>query len=390
MILCNFACLDPMLTMSHCGVCGNACAGGQVCEDGICSAPTTSWETFGSNMQHTGENAAEMAKPPGTLAWTLALGSTLSPVVVAGGRFYVSGAAPGGHPTLWARNVSDGSPVWSYDFGSVFSAGHPTVSGGRVYAAHCNAGTTKLWVFDAVNGVPAWTAPMSAQWEYYWAPVVADGRVYSNGGSYGGLYGFDGVSGSQLFFNNTLEQYDEWSPAFGNGAIYSFVAGKLRSHDPVAGVVAWTTTVTWNWAGWTMRTAAVVGPNLIYVIAPPNLYAVDPATHVVAWTANGTHVGTPAVSGGLVYAVSGGNLIVRDAATGVLSWVFVGDAALKYPPVIAGGYVYVSSDNNVYAVEIATHLQAWTAPAGGFMSIANGRLFLSRTNGTLRAYKLSP
>ena len=60
-------------------------------------------------------------------------------------------------------------------------------------------------------------------------------RLYFDGGTYGGLYGLSTLDGAQLFFNNQLEQYDQWSPLSFGGKVYTFIAGKLRAHDPVTG-----------------------------------------------------------------------------------------------------------------------------------------------------------
>jgi hypothetical protein len=291
---------------------------------------------------------------------------------------------------LLALSVSDGSVLWSYNFGSVFGVGHPSAVGGKVFVQNCNhTPGTKLWIFDAASGNPLLSAPFGAQWENYWSPLVVGNNVYINGGYYGGLYGFDATSGAQLFFSNSLEQYDEWSPAYFKGSVYSFVAGNLRAHDPMAGTVAWTASTTWNWAGWSMHTAPVFGDTFGYVISPPNLYGIDPSKQSIAWTANGTYSGMAAVANGAVYAISGGSLLVRDAATGALLWTFAGDGDLKYTPVLAAGYVYVASGANTYAVDTTTHAQAWKGPGGGFLAIASGRLLVAKTDGTLVAYLLS-
>jgi hypothetical protein len=67
----------------------------------------------------------------------------------------------------------------------------------------------------------------------------------------------------------------------------------------------------------------------------------------------------------------------------------VGDQNLSYPPAVANGYVYVSSKSNVYAVNIASHVQAWTAPAGGWVTVAAGRVLVAGPDGVLRGFVLS-
>jgi outer membrane protein assembly factor BamB len=383
---CSGVCVNTAISPTSCGGCNIACAAGQVCNGGVCSAPTGAWSMLGNDAQHSGWNAQETGKPPLFPAFTVALGpGALSPPAVSQGRVIVSN-----HSSVQALNVSDGSPLWSYPLGG-FSVGFPTAVGDKVYVQSCNQTPgTYLWIIDAATGTPSIAAPFSAQWEHYWPPLVVNDTVYIDGGYYGGLDAFNGQSGAPVFSSNALEQYDEWSPAYFNGSVYTFVEGSLRAHDPLTGNVQWTTSVPWNWAGWSMDTAPVFGSAYAYVISPPDLYAVNPATHAVAWTASGAYHGVPATANGAVYALTGGSLIVRDAATGALLWSFVGDANLTYPPVIAAGFVYVASDNNVYAVDITSHAQVWTAPSGGWLAVASGRLLVSRQDGTLAGYLLSP
>jgi large repetitive protein len=346
------------------------------------------WETVGSDVRHSGYNAAETGVPPLTFAWNSAHGSAaLKPVAYEGGMVFVTGTT-----TLYAVNASTGITQWSKNFGSVFSVGQPSVFNGAVYVGQCNHSPgTFLWSFNAATGAQRWTAPVGAQWENYWAPIVVGNSVYMNGGYYGGLYGFNTGSGAELFFNNQLEQYDEWSPAYDNNTLYSFVSGKLRFHNPATGAIQQTVSVTWNWAGWSMRTCPVVGAGRVYVIAPPVLYAINPSTLLVDWQTSGFNfTGMPAVAGTSVYAITGGTLHSRNAATGAFQWSFAGDTQLNKPPVVAAGHVFVSSDANVYAVRVSDGVQAWTTAVGGWLTVASGKLFIARINGVLTAYTLTP
>jgi outer membrane protein assembly factor BamB len=379
--------------MAHCGVCGAPCAGGQICDAGACTAPTSNWQMFGATAAHTGHNATDVGVPPLSPAWSVDLAnSELWPAVVEDGRVFVTwNVSFSAEAPIVALNLSDGSLVWSHNFGAVSRVGQPSVVGGKVYVENGKpiSGQAKLWAIDSATGVPSWSSNIAAQWEQYWAPTIAPtGNIYVNGGSGGGLYGFD-AAGSSLFFSNTLEQYDEWSPALDGGTVYTFVEGNLRAHDALTGAVSWTVTVDWNWAGWSMRTAPVIGAGKAFVIAPPDLHAVDLVTHTLAWTANGTYAGTPALAGGVVYGLSGGNLLARDAATGSLLWAFDAGSDLTYPPVVAAGHVYVASATHVHAVDIATHAEAWSAPVGGRLSIASSYLLVARADGVLRAFRMT-
>lgn len=389
---CSGKCVDTDISAANCGACGTACAAGKVCTKGACETPLGSWPTFAGNVAHTGANSLETGKPPLSLAWsydTVQPGQSATavwPAAVDGGCVF---AAPGSHfsgPSyVFALNASDGTVLWKYNFGGVFSVGMPALFDGRalIGTGKATTGYAYEWAFDATSGAIDWSAPISAQWETYWAPIAANNVVYTNGGYYGGMYGFNESDGSQVFFTK-LPQVDEWSPAYASGAVYTYISGILRAHDPASGNELWSTTV--NTTAYSAQTAPVISGGEAYVIAPPDLDAINLTSHDVDWTANGAYAGTPMVSGGVVYGLSALHMVARDATTGALVGTFAGDGQLKYPPVAAGGYVYVASDANVYAVDPSTFKSVWTAADGGWLSIAEHRLFIARSDGKLDAY----
>ncbi|HEX8795384.1 MAG TPA: PQQ-binding-like beta-propeller repeat protein [Polyangiaceae bacterium] len=394
--LCGGTCVDTSINPAHCGGCATVCAAGSVCTDGTCAAATSDWPMFGYDAQHSGSNSAESGVPPAIDSWstTIAVNSNnaVHPVTVESGRAFVTLTGGFGLTNpLTALNVSDGSVLWTYNFGGVNSVGHPSVVGGKVYVQtnHGTQGSSLLWALDAATGTVIWSSAFGSQWENFWAPLVVGTVVYMDGGYYGGMYAFNVADGSQVFFNSALGQYDSWSPAYFGGDLYTFIDGNFSSEDPATGNVIATVPVMWNWAGYSMNTAPVFGTTYGYVIAPPNLVAIDPAKSAIAWTANGTYTATPAVDGNVVYGISAGNLIARDATTGALLATMVGDLALKYPPIVAGGYVYAASDANVYAWSTTSHAQAWTAPVGGWITIAARRLIVASNDGIVHGFVLS-
>jgi outer membrane protein assembly factor BamB len=389
MTACNGACVDLTSSQLNCGSCGSACASGKLCASSACyTPPPSTWQTLGADGQHSGNNPNETGRPPLAPLWSHTMGSgELWPVVFDNGTLF---AMRGG--TLYALNPADGSMKWTRALGNgTFSqnVGMPTTSGGRVYAAESgNSGNTFLYVVDEATGAVSQTFPFNSQWETYWAPLVVGDKVYFNGGGYGGMYGYNATTASQLFFVS-LDQYDSWSPAVFNNVLYSFIDGNFRAHSITTGAVSWNITVPYAWSGYSMETAVVFGSKYGYFISPPTLYAVDPAAKSTVWSDGVSYSLMPAYAGNVVFAIGNKNLRALNATTGALLWTFAGDGALAYPPAIANGYVYVASDANTYAVDLHTHQQVWTTAKGGWMSIAGGSLFIASSSGALSAYSLS-
>jgi outer membrane protein assembly factor BamB len=356
-------------------------------------AQSADWPMFAGNAAHTGVNDVETGTPPLMLNWTKALSAgALNPVTVEGDRVFVTPLtyfAP--VSPLWALSATDGSELWNHNFPNVFSVNPPSVQNGLVYVQMGNhAASSRIFAFHVEDGTIAWSTPYSAQWERYYAPTLAEGKVFVDGGYYGGMYAFDATMGDTLFYQGALEQYDQWTPTYADGVLYTFIAGHLRAHDPSTGQILGTVDVGWRWAGWSMNTVAVLGDGTAFVIAPPILFAVEPLGMTVLWQRDNFFNGTPTYSQGVVYANQQGALQAREAGSGDLLWTFVPPDQLRYPAVIANGFLYISSDTKVHALDLSTHAEVWSNDGGGWLSIANGQLYVAGPNGTLTSYTMTP
>jgi outer membrane protein assembly factor BamB len=193
------------------------------------------WATFQGNNAHTGYVPVEVKPDQMLLRWKRAAvnGSTsgysasMSPLVTSNGRFFASS-----DKKLTAYQESDGKPVWSYDTSGLAypSVNPPAVDGGVVYMAAGQQSSTFMMSFDGADGTLRMKSAMSSQWENYLSPVVQGGGVYTNAGSYGGLYAF-ATSGERLFVG-ALSQTSMWSPAADARAIYAYTGDALTLFEP--------------------------------------------------------------------------------------------------------------------------------------------------------------
>ncbi|MFM1871024.1 MAG: hypothetical protein RL398_446, partial [Planctomycetota bacterium] len=121
----------------------------------------------------------------------------LEPVTVADGKVFVSSW----DKVVRALDAATGAQLWQVAFPTANSVNPPTYYQGRVYVQTGNhASDTYLRCFDANTGALVFQSNHAAQWERYYAPTARDGKVWINGGSYGGMYSFDAVTGQQRFF----------------------------------------------------------------------------------------------------------------------------------------------------------------------------------------------
>ncbi len=97
----------------------------------------------------------------------------------------------------------------------------------------------------------------------------------------------------------------------------------------------------------------------------------------------------PAVAGKVVYALNAGQLHALNSQDGNLLWNFIGDTELKRQPVVTANRVYVTSGNHTYAVNLTTHEADVTLDGGGWLAVAHGRLFVSRSDGQLSVWKFA-
>jgi hypothetical protein len=217
------------------------------------------------------------------------------------------------------------------------------------------------------------------------APCVADGGIWVNGGYYGGIYGFNQSDGSQRFFQS-LSQVDGWTPAYYRGTVYTQV-GTFRAHDPMTGTVLWSTNTSTSSGGGATTTLAI-SDGRAYFIGSPNLFAVDLASHALALRIDGTFTGYPAIAYGVIYAISD-NTVRAYSIGGQYVGAYTAATSLSFQPIVTDDSLLVSSSSATYVFDLFTFALKQTIPVGGYLSLANGVLYVATSGGELYAYSSS-
>ena len=354
------------------------------------------WTMFQANAAHTGYVPVDLDPNSFSTRWQapaldipVGFGGNLNTLVAANGMLYI-----GGGTALYARNESDNSAVWSYDFSGLApfpSVNPPSVAGGVVYVAAGEQSSTFMFAFRAADGTLVFKSPMSSQFEHYLAPTIGPRGIYTNAGTYGGLYGFD-PTGLQLFFA-FMPQTSQWTPAVDASAIYTYTGDALRVLDPVTGAV-------------NVMIADPNPQNFIYQIdgsavlgAPGSVFAADYAnasfngggigntltdfnttSKSISWMVNGDYANTPAYNAGVLYATNNYpvRLEARAEADGTLLWSWVppqaGDTGFVSETLLTNNMIFVSTNLATYGIDTTTHQTVWSYPLIGKLALSRSRI----------------
>lgn len=352
-----------------------------------------SWPMFGQNAQHTNANTGSTLAPPLKLKWSKTFDDdyvALRPVTYANGYLlaplqgYFSSA-------VQCLDTLNGDTVWTKEFVPNHSMNPVAYGYGQVYVqAGYNTTNSNVTCYNLLTGDVVWKSPFEAQWESYLGPTIAEGRVFINGGQYGGMYAYNAFNGVQQWFT-PLPQFDLWTPAVFEGVAYAFAGGALSAHDVPTGAKLWEKFLPFDYFTYEMKTAPVIDVEnrLIFTTSDYHLHAINLDTREIAWTINSTFGISPAFHDGVLYVIRDSMLEARNALTGTLLWKFNGVESLSFPPVLNEEYVFVASVDKVYAVHRATGQYAWNYHHGGYPTLGENMLLVADKSGTLHVFEMT-
>lgn len=361
------------------------------------------WQTFQGNSAHTGFVPATVSPDQLVTRWQQSVTPNiyfngtinLATVTTSNDLFYIAGGN-----VLQARQESDASLVWSYDFSGLQypSVNPPAVSDGVVNIAAGQQSSIYMFAFDATTGALIYKSAMVSQGESYLAPTFGPDGVYTNAGEYGGIYGFT-TTGQQLFYTG-LAQQSAWTPAVDSTTVYAYTGDALTLIDPASGQITGTITdPTFTNYIYVIGGSVVLGAaHSAFAAAYDNTFLgsggignyllhFNTSALTIDWSVKGDYPHTPAYDSGVVYAVNDipMQLEARSETDGSLLWSWVppasGDSAFKSEVLLTNNLVFVSTNLSTYAVDLTTHKAVWSYPVSGNLALSsNGVLYLEGTN----------
>jgi len=360
------------------------------------------WNTFQGNAGHTGYVPVTLDPARFNRRWKWKIPASdatstahLTPIVAANDMVYVVASSRFGAAAAYAISETDKTLTWKYELGALHAVHPPAVQDSKVFLASSGHGDTFMWSFNAMNGALLSKVAFTSQWSSYYAPTVIDDQVYNNGGYYGGLLRFQQTDGSISWFNSSLPQVDEWTPAVDAAYAYAFLAGSLYAIDRATGETAYSIKdPDWSFNSYSQYAApmlgasgTVIGINYRLYTGSNRLIGFDTGSRTIRWSIPGRFMGEPAIAKGIIYAVNGTQLEARRESDGSLLWSWVPNEtnadpfATGYPPanvIVTDNLVFVSTTTRVYAVDLSTHAQVWSFPRPGRLALSrNGVLYIS-------------
>jgi outer membrane protein assembly factor BamB len=352
------------------------------------------WGMYQANPAHTGYIPVTVNPDNIVFGWKKKIGTTdsgnlLSPVTVGGGHLFISTPGYYGNQYLYTLR-KNGSLAWGKAFTRIVSVNPPSYADDKVYMQTVNnSGDTYLRSYDAVSGKTLFLAPHGAQMERYLAPTIYKGTVYINGGSYGGMYSFDGKKGRENWFFSELPQVDGWTPAVDDKWAYTYI-NSLYAVDRLTGELAFKILSPGQQA-----VPMLGGLNDVFVNDSGTLTKFKTDTRQIAWQKvygiQQDFAGQPALANRIVYiGTTLGSLAAVAQGTGKILWTWKNPE--KSPVinniVVTKSHAFLSTDTKVYAIDLATHQNVWTYAVSGHLTLAEGSLYVAAKDGTLTAFRL--
>ena len=362
------------------------------------SVPVVSaWATYQGNASHTGFVPLILDPANFSERWNTSLfsGRALNPVAVADGKVFASeNTYFGTNQSIAAINATDGGVIWEKGYGNIHSIDPPAYSDGKVYFQTGGHADSFLRGLDAASGNLVFQSGFSNQWSRYYAPTPYAGNIYINGGSYGGAYGFDGTTGSELWFTS-LSQYDQWTPAVDQNSIYAYTggSGSLSVINRTTGLLEYSIPdASYSWSGYSMNLAPVLGNHQNVVVTNGGrLISFDLGSQAIGWEKSASYTGQASLALGNIYTINAGVLNVVDENTGSFLWAWTppGSGIVMGNMIVTMNLIFLHDETTTYAIDLDTHLEVWSYPDAGHLTLSNeGALYIATNNGSLIAVNI--
>jgi hypothetical protein len=336
------------------------------------------WHSYQGGASHSGYSPYILDTDDFELRWTVSLPGVdnLHPVTAAEGKVFVTSNSYYGHQGAYSISAANGNVIWEKIYEGIYSIDPPAYLDGKVIFQTGGHGDSFIRGIDATSGELVFATAYDNQWSTYLTPTLFEGDIYTAGGYYGGIYAFDGISGSQKWFTNTPQE-DGFTPAVDENHVYAFV-NRLYVYDRISGEQLFSIEQE-RGSGYATRYATLLTSLGNVVVAHQGALTVfDPSAQDVLWELSGSYHGQPAVAANTIYVLDSGILKVLNEQTGELLWTWEAPESLHSNIIVTKNLLFVGGQTTTYAIDLLSHQEVWQYAAKGHLSLSDeGALYIA-------------
>lgn len=377
-------------------------------------ANTLSWTQYQGNAAHNGYVPVSIAASEIQQLWSvsnaeLGQSSLLSGVVTDADHVYLTGKVSSSTWQVLALHRQTGGESWRQSFvpyGSSLS--QPSVGNGMVYVhqwghSGISGGNPAQYPYlmgiNALSGDMEFATSHSGQWSSGSRPTVAGTQVFAAGGYYGGLDGYNGVTGDHSWFSNVNQQYG-WIPAADDDRVYVYMGPASASPGPQVGTLYAFNRATGSTA-FTIQNPADVHSlyngtvflgeqsDAITLTYNKTITSFDLKDHDVRWRKAGNYNGSFALADGILFAGNGVQLDLLEEATGNLldKWFAPAGQSITGNLLVTDTHVFAQTAQTTYALNRNTLTPDWSVNVTGDLALGDGLLLISNS-GAVTAFAI--
>jgi outer membrane protein assembly factor BamB len=175
------------------------------------------------------------------------------------------------------------------------------------------------------------------------------------------------------------------------------ITGQFRMFNLATSATSYQVNTVFNWAGYTMNSAVVLGPNNdAFAIAGSGTAGAlldfstqADSTHTphITWSLTDQYIGQPTLANGVLYVNDGGRLEALNELTGALLWSWTAPSgSLKGTMIATDNLLFATTSTTTYAIDLNTHLVDWSYGVSGNLALSDNMLFVAGSTGTLSAF----
>lgn len=350
------------------------------------------WETFQRTRGHTGYVPVLVNPTHIVQKWEWQAPSPLddlSGVATSAGKVFITEAAYAA--TLHSLDERNGTELWHHDFppGLQYQPilNSPSAAGDKVFIATTGHELTAMWALNLADGSTAWQTAFDTQWQHVLAPTVSNGRVYTNGGYYGGgVYAYTGADGTFLWSRYGGDD-DTTTPALDDANAYFYDGARLQVFDAVTGngVASIPDPYVTSSTGYNLGTAPMLGESDHIIVGSGDQgglhYLVDFSLrdYLTRWRSARQYTTAPAVANGVIYAGSGkpASFDAIDEPSGNVLWSWAPpdawNVAFTSNVILTRNLAFVCTSTAVYAISLTSHRMVWSWSPETYWSIADSQ-----------------